>query len=152
MWTESWTEFAHALAKYTKAGESIILYNVGIAGYYSDLVIYDMYGLTHREAARAARIQKQASPGHDMIVPDDFFFSYQPTYISAILVPKGKVMNLSILAERSSYLEDIVVERHELLEEDGFTPGADLILGRVLPALPPNGEDDQAKGPEDPGS
>jgi len=44
-----------ALDLRTEPGESIVLYAVGAAGYYCDLYVYDMYGLTSREAADAAQ-------------------------------------------------------------------------------------------------
>lgn len=129
--TSWWTDLGRALAKHTQPGESILLYNVGVVGYLCELTIYDMYGLTNREAARAAVLTERGTPGHDMRVPLEFFKPYDPTYLSAVLVPRGKEINVAYLKGMSSWFEDVEIERHELSVADGFPPDVDLLLGRI---------------------
>jgi arabinofuranosyltransferase len=131
--TSWWTDLGRALALHTRPGESIVLYNVGIVGYLSELTIYDMYGLTNREAARAAVLAERGTPGHDMLVSPEFFMSYEPTYISAVLVAKGKQIDLSWLERNlSTWFAKVEIVRHELSPEDGFPPDVELILGRIV--------------------
>lgn len=129
--TASWTTMGRALARFTQPGESIVLYNVGVVGYLTELTIYDMYGLTNREAARAAVITPRQTPGHDMQVPYEFFRPRRPTYIQAVLVPHGKDIDLSIMSSVTDWFEHVQLERYELPPEDGFPPGVDLMVGRI---------------------
>lgn len=82
---ESWALLGRALGSATKPGESIVLGNIGATGYYSELTIYDVFGLTSREVARRTGPLVRASPGHDKAVGPEFFFDRRPDYLGAYL-------------------------------------------------------------------
>jgi hypothetical protein len=78
-----------ALARYAKPGESFVTGVIGNVGYYSDLYIYDQYGLVDRNVARRPLKQsKLHSPGHDKLVPASFFLKRRPTYWTVTLLPR----------------------------------------------------------------
>lgn len=80
-----WSNLGKALNKATQPGESLVLGAIGAVAYYSDLFIYDRFGLVTREVTEreAKRTGGRHSPGHDMAVPNAFFLDDEPTYIWA---------------------------------------------------------------------
>jgi len=82
--TEDFTALGRALSRHTKLGESLIAGSIGAVGYYTELFIYDTFGLANVEVAH-----REIPPGsvgaiiHDKSVPRSYFLKYRPTYYSA---------------------------------------------------------------------
>ncbi|MFT7668985.1 MAG: arabinofuranosyltransferase [Planctomycetota bacterium] len=83
-----WVRLGKALKRYTKPGESLVIGTIGGVGFYSDLHIYDSFGLTYRTQENAEPMQKRRSPGHDRHIPIRHFLTKDPTYVGAELVPR----------------------------------------------------------------
>ena len=60
---------------------------VGAVGYFSNLFMYDRNGLVTREVALREPHATLRSPGHDKLVPAEFFARYEPTYYDAGIWP-----------------------------------------------------------------
>jgi len=78
---EEWTRLGKALKELTEPGESMVVGPVGAIGYYSDLYIYDQYGLVSREVIEIEPPLVLGSPGHDRMVTYPFFLRHRPTYL-----------------------------------------------------------------------
>jgi arabinofuranosyltransferase len=74
---------AQWLHEFTKPGESLVCGAIGVIGYYTDLFIYDQYGLVTREVSTRAGKRKNRSPGHEKAVKPIFFLNQKPTYLFA---------------------------------------------------------------------
>jgi hypothetical protein len=72
--TLRWIPLGRALGRHTRLGESMIIGGMGAQAYYSELFVYDNYGLVTPEVVERGRIRERSSPGHDMKVSDEFFF------------------------------------------------------------------------------
>jgi hypothetical protein len=80
------SELGRALAAFARPGDSFVTGVIGNVGYYSDLVIYDQFGLVTPEVARLPlKDGHLRSPGHDKFVPKTFFLAHRPTYWDAAL-------------------------------------------------------------------
>jgi arabinofuranosyltransferase len=84
--TVEWTRLGRALRLATHDGESLVHANIGAVGYYSELTIYDQFGLISREPVHGAPETRRTSPGHRKYVPAEFFRERKPTYFGAKLV------------------------------------------------------------------
>lgn len=157
--SERWAEAGPALAKYALPGDSLVVGPIGHIGYYSNLTIYDCYGLVDREVAKLTmeaidRLRYQENPslgtnpvrrsaGHDKEVPASFFLDRQPTYIYAgALVGRDleseALSRLAYFKERSQYSQyvpDIVVMQGT---EPRQVTGILLMLRRLRPAENPD--------------
>lgn len=78
-------EMALALKESTRPGDSIVSIAIGNLGYYSHLHIYDQGGLINREVA-SRPVTNLVAPGHDKLVPPEFFLKDHPTILEADLV------------------------------------------------------------------
>ena len=127
-----WSYLGRALSLHTQPGESLTTGPIGAIGYYTELVIYDSYGLTHREVAESARFRPRMSAGHDRYVPEDFFDRYRPTYYQATIVPTDDPW--SILPrqwhENPAYLDRFEMLLDELHPAQGFPPNTTLLRMR----------------------
>jgi len=76
-------EVGLALARISKPGDSLVVGAIGSIGYYSELFIYDRFGLVTREVALRPRPVDRIlrAPGHDGKVSRSFFLDQHPTYI-----------------------------------------------------------------------
>ncbi|HSF16766.1 MAG TPA: hypothetical protein VLK65_14550 [Vicinamibacteria bacterium] len=123
-----WTMLGKALARYTHPGESLVFHGIGAVGYYSNLFIYDQYGLTSREVALRKVGETPASAGHEKRVEPAFFVKHEPTYLLAnVVLLRGAAQ---VFVE-----EEIDVEGHRyrtrlipLSPQDGFPENAGLYL------------------------
>ena len=79
-------EMALALKDLTRPEDTLVTIAVGNLGYYSHLSIYDQSGLLDREVA-AKPVTQLIAPGHDKLVPPEFFLKEHPTILEAELVP-----------------------------------------------------------------
>jgi hypothetical protein len=84
---DQWKDLGRALASNTAPGESIVLGNIGAVGYFTELEIFDLFGLVDPEVARRDTPLVRASPGHDKRVGFEFFLPRRPTYLTAWLAP-----------------------------------------------------------------
>jgi hypothetical protein len=84
--TVEWTRLGRALRLATHDGESLVHANIGAVGYYSELTIYDQFGLISREPVHGATERRKTSPGHRKYVPAEFFRDRNPTYFGAKLM------------------------------------------------------------------
>lgn len=75
---------ALALKRISKPGDSLVYGAIGAIGYYSELFIYDRYGLVSREVALRERREDEPlrSPGHDGEVSRGFFLPQRPTFLA----------------------------------------------------------------------
>ena len=121
---QKWADIGRALKLHAKPTDSLVLVPIGAIGYYSGMVIYDSMGLTNREVLEASEPgTNRSSPGHDRLVPMQFFDRYEPTYRQAKILPKWTKP-----AEYAAFQADPGVQLIELKEEQGFEPGAILML------------------------
>jgi len=79
-------EMALALTDLARPEDSLVTIAIGNLGYYSHLVIYDQSGLLDREVA-AKPVTQLIAPGHDKLVPPEFFLKEHPTILEADIVP-----------------------------------------------------------------
>ena len=77
-------EGALALKRISKPGDSLVYGAIGVIGYYSDLFIYDRFGLVTREVALMPRREDEPlrAPGHDLKVSRSFFLKQRPTFVA----------------------------------------------------------------------
>jgi hypothetical protein len=130
---EHWTLLGRALARDTVPGESIILGNIGAIGYFTELEILDVFGLTNRAVAMREAPLVRASPGHDKAVAPDFFFPEHPDYWGAFLAPAAAPLAFGLppgLLE-STIGQRITIERRSQDGVAGFPPGVELRLARL---------------------
>jgi hypothetical protein len=78
---------ALVLKDHAEPDDTLVTHAVGALGYYSHLFIYDQSGLLNREVA-ARPATELIAPGHDKLVPPDFFLKERPTILEAELIPK----------------------------------------------------------------
>jgi len=79
-------EMALVLKNFAGPEDTLVTHAVGNLGYYSHLFIYDRTGLLNREVA-ARPATELITPGHDKLVPPEFFLKERPTILDAELVP-----------------------------------------------------------------
>jgi arabinofuranosyltransferase len=97
---------ALALKRISQPGDSLVFGAIGSIGYYSDLFIYDRYGLVTREVALRPREDDEPlrSPGHDREVSRGFFLKHRPTYV-ALANFAGDGLEDKILNQAESWRE-----------------------------------------------
>jgi arabinofuranosyltransferase len=120
-----WSLLGRALARHTVPGESIVLDAIGAAGYYSDLFVYDQYGLIDRGAVEREIAAGRRSAGHDRLVPAEYFLPRAPTYLGAHLAFAGSA---AADAPAVEVPEGYRVETIPLDPADGFPGGTTLVL------------------------
>jgi hypothetical protein len=90
--TEGFITRGRALAQVAEPSDAVVSGAVGALGYYSDLRIFDQYGLVTKEVAYRALPEGPLteSPGHDKKVEAEYFVKYMPRYLYARAV-QGKL-------------------------------------------------------------
>ena len=89
----TWSELGRALAHHTGPDQSLVRGPIGAVGYYSELWLHDLYGLTNTEVLEAtAPASVRSSPGHDRLVDPAFFERYAPTYSGCWLAEPGETL------------------------------------------------------------
>ena len=78
-----WAAVGRSLARHAPPGSSLVYGAVGAIGYHSGLFIHDRNGLVTREVAMRPPHAQLRSPGHDKVVPAEFFLRYDPTFLDA---------------------------------------------------------------------
>jgi hypothetical protein len=96
--TENKVILGKALGRHTRPGESYVRAAIGAVGYYSELFIYDRFGLVTREVGTREVTDEERGavprpPGHHKAVPEYFFFAQRPTYVAAALVAEQGTPN-----------------------------------------------------------
>ena len=85
--SERWRTLGLGLKENVPADASLVAGAIGNLGYFSELYIYDRFGLVEpRVAKREVRKMKNKSPGHDKAVAASFFLPDKPTYLKAYLM------------------------------------------------------------------
>jgi hypothetical protein len=130
---EQWSELGRALALNTSASDSIVLGNIGAIGYFSEIHIYDQFGLTSPEVAHRDAPLVRASPGHDKAVGAEYFFARRPTYYNAYVARIGSKPedDLGAAFFASEIGKRVQIESRVLRTEDGFPPNVELRLLRM---------------------
>jgi len=134
---------AKALKRWTRPGESIILGAVGAVGYYTDLHIYDVYGLVNREVALRDAPPRPTLAAHDRAVPYAFFLGKEPTYLAALIL-REKDLDRCLPQVKNLFPglppERMKVESHPLDPREFGKGKKVLVLVRYLPdRAPPEG-------------
>ena len=135
-----WATIGRGLGRSTSPGESMIRGPVGAVGYFSELFLYDLNGLVTPEVARRDVPLTRRSPGHDKHVSFDYFFPRRPTYLAAVLVAPGAPETAGLGpdmlqnpgVQRMLQRGKIRLERHALPPDEGFPPGLELRLLRLI--------------------
>jgi hypothetical protein len=83
-----WKRLGMALKELAPPGSSVVAPGIGHIGYYSGLVIHDQAGLVDREVARRPP-EGLVAPGHDKMVPVEFFLDRDPEFLSPVMVREG---------------------------------------------------------------
>jgi len=85
---EAFERRGHALAMLADPKSRLVSQAIGAVGYYSNLYVYDQYGLVSREVAsrEVAPDEARQSPGHDKFVPASFFAEAAPDILHSRLV------------------------------------------------------------------
>ncbi|WKZ57141.1 MAG: hypothetical protein QY326_00335 [Bdellovibrionota bacterium] len=91
--TRHWQLKAKAIGAVTERGESMVVGPIGNMGYFTELFLYDCYGLTTKLDPRLLKESPLRSPGHDLRVPPKYFLNRNPTYL------EGRVTRASRLGE-----------------------------------------------------
>ena len=106
---------------------------VGALGYFSELEVYDTFGLVSPEVLQHGTTVANASPGHDFSVPVQFFFPRHPTYLGSVMsrVDSRQAKTLLEFWEQHPWHDWAELERHPLSVEQGFRPGSELWLLRL---------------------
>jgi len=87
-YTDLRTLCGRTLAQIANPGQSMVVGAIGAVGYYSNLHVYDLYGLVDREVAHRKGSEKKRSAGHDKEVSPSYFLKYRPDFIVPRVVEK----------------------------------------------------------------
>ncbi|MFQ5767078.1 MAG: hypothetical protein ACE5ID_03735 [Acidobacteriota bacterium] len=131
-----WKEEGLVLRQVTQPGDSYVAGAIGAAGYFSDLFIYDRGGLVSRDVAERplAGDRDLKSPGHEKIVPYDFFLDRDPTILKAALVNRKNLRRQAMKLLRTWRREPRVISRYApRLDPAGDSDSTFLIQLRLMP-------------------
>lgn len=132
---EEWSFFGKALAMHAEPGDSLVRGAVGAVSYYSNVTIYDSYGLTDREAALSTKHDpdRLAMPGHDSKAVEGFFNHRNPTWVGGGLLlgmqPGMKEYDAAHEAAQAG-----LIDLFEVGAEDGFPDRGIIVMRRFLPS------------------
>jgi arabinofuranosyltransferase len=109
----------HALRILAHHDDAVVTQAIGVIGYYTDLQLYDQYGLVDREVAKLPSPSGPLlhSPGHDKFVEPGFFAKYEPEILASRTVQGPLASRLMkdtldrwVIPEplRSTYVPDFV--------------------------------------------
>jgi hypothetical protein len=86
--TDGFSKRGLALRQYLHHEARVVSQAIGVIGYYSDLYLYDQYGLVDREVAMLPTPEGPLvhSPGHDKFVDATFFAKYEPEVLHSRVV------------------------------------------------------------------
>ncbi|MCG3126889.1 MAG: hypothetical protein CHACPFDD_01744 [Phycisphaerae bacterium] len=93
-----WALQGAALRQIARAGDSLVIGAIGAVGYYSELYIFDKFGLvTPAVAQRQTAAAADRSPGHDKLVEPDWFIQHgdRPTFLDAKLIREPSRMSFA---------------------------------------------------------
>jgi len=128
-----WTNIGRALALHTQPSESLVRGTIGAVGYYSNLTLYDQYGLVDREVALhwPRDPQRRAHPGHDVFADATFFADRKPDYVHAEIrfgIVEGDPEYQAFLGDPLYATGKVLL--FQLRVEDGFDDAGTLVLIR----------------------
>jgi len=138
---DRWTREGLMLARETRLGQSLVRGPIGAVGYFTDLHLYDLFGLTDREVARLPIPPRATTAGHTKEVSPAFFLKYAPTFIGTQLTTRENDQHLLFSIDGAEYEHGLMewIERRELRAEDGFgleqgfPEHSRLLLRRLVP-------------------
>lgn len=93
-----WALQGAALRQIARAGDSLVIGAIGAVGYYSELYIFDKFGLVSPAVAqRPTSAAADRSPGHDKLVEPDWFIQHgdRPTFLDAKLIREPSRMSFA---------------------------------------------------------
>jgi hypothetical protein len=109
---EKWRVKGQTLARVAAPDATIVQIAIGAVGYYSGLELYDRQGLVTREVALRPHEGPLRTPGHDKLVPTEFFLDREPTYLNAAVIEQREnaIQKLTKWGARAfdDYLPEIV--------------------------------------------
>ncbi|MCB9915110.1 MAG: hypothetical protein H6828_08175 [Planctomycetes bacterium] len=127
-----WTVQGRALGRVTQPGETYVAGAIGAIGYYSELELFDLYGLVTPSVIAGAEPLAKSSPGHDVRVPETFFEDRHPTYLGSVLVPAGAPPDYGLPGgwNHNPLSKRVTLEPYPVLPEDGLAdlPGEHIEL------------------------
>jgi hypothetical protein len=109
---DRWKRMALVLAAHSAPDDAVVAPGIGNLGYWSRLTILDQAGLVDRDVARRP-VTGPTAPGHDRMVPAEFFLDREPRWIAPHLVEDG--------AELERTREWLSAEARRLHEAGGLT-------------------------------
>lgn len=131
----NWTLLGKALKLHTRPGERMLCGPIGAIGYYSDMYLYDSYGLTNRELAQVPIRGDLKSPGHDRQLTPESFAGKRLDYMGAAIVDADdRWAGLPDLVRQDRHPE-FTTEFVPLDPAQGFEPGTELMLRRIRPEI-----------------
>lgn len=87
---QNWEDLGTVLGEISAPGDSIVFNAIGAVAYFSNLFVFDQYGLISPEVtAVRSDPDRLHSPGHDLFVPPEFFVPQRPTYLNLMLIAPG---------------------------------------------------------------
>jgi arabinofuranosyltransferase len=101
----TWKKIGLTLKRRSHAGDSLVFGAVGAIGYYSDLHVYDRFGLVSPKVVAQARREARAglrSPGHDVKVSPTFFLDEHPTYLTLGIV-RGSGLQRQVVSQARTW-------------------------------------------------
>jgi hypothetical protein len=122
--TDRWIREGLLLARETHRGESLIRGPIGAVGYFTDLQLFDVFGLTDREVARLPIPPRATTAGHTKEVSPAFFLKYAPTYMSTQIISRENDPHVLFSIDGAEYEHGLMewIERRPLSVEHGFGP------------------------------
>jgi hypothetical protein len=108
---QRWAEFGRLLRERTDAQDSMVLGPVGATAYYADRRVYDLFGIVTPDVAHR-EVEELFAPGHDKVVPNQFFLERQPTILNVEAGSKtaAEVRGLARLYEIQPFAERYVID------------------------------------------
>jgi len=134
----SFKRLALALRQYTKPGDSVVTGgSIGDLGYYTDLDVFDQFGIVDPEVAHRPAPEHPLFPGLEKYAPVSFFLKRNPTIIQFEIVPKASLraeLESGRKACKRDHLDDRYVLDFRDLTGKEQEPGTDLVVLRRIPA------------------
>ncbi|NNE44435.1 MAG: hypothetical protein HKN12_09510, partial [Gemmatimonadetes bacterium] len=98
---DRWKRLGIFLRETTEPDVSIVTPGIGYIGYFSERYILDQAGLVDRDIARRPT-EGVTAPGHDKLVPPDYFLKDRPDIVSPHVVQQGGEMERTLAELRET--------------------------------------------------
>lgn len=131
---ELWKNLGKELGKISSPGDSLVSGAIGAVGYFSNIYIYDRFGLVNAQVSKRPVSKSLHSPGHDSRVPASFFRDKEPTFLDASYHHGDKIyksaLKLGEAWKKSARYEGYTPEIH-FVNGVGGTKAALVLLRRI---------------------